>query len=108
MRRHGPGAVNRQDVLRTGRKGQDHMALGAREDVVPRLCHRWFEVDTAIRGERNVHPQVERTGNLGRSEAKLGHGGVEVVRAVVVVPRDAEERVPIAIAGGNDSIVNTG
>ena len=52
---------------------------------------------------------MNRLSGLGtsrRHQAEFGHAGKEIVRAIVVVTFDTEERVAIAVAGGDQRVVD--
>src|SRR6185437_15210750 len=100
------GTVGRQHVLRTGGEDDDEIALGAQGDRLVGPAHRRAVVDVAIGDDRRVLEEIERARRLGRRKAERAERGGEIVGAVVVIVPGAELRVAIAVAGGDQRVVN--
>ena len=66
-----PPAVDRQDVLRTGRERDHQVHLRAQPDIAARRRYRRIERQRPLDGPRNVHEQVERARRLRRRQPQL-------------------------------------
>src|ERR1700723_1590802 len=104
-RRH-RGAVDRHHVLRTGREGDEAIHFGAQRHVAARGADRRQHVDRVAVDDRNIHEQVERRWRLGRGQTELAQTRREVVGAVVVIGRAAEQPVTPAVAGRDQRVVD--
>src|SRR5260370_21682033 len=101
-------AVDGQDILRAGGKRDQQIHLRPQPNIAP--GHRpWRRCETkrAVRRPGNVHEQIKRTWHFRWNEAEFAHSGKEVIRAVVVMTLDPEERVAVAVAGGDQRVVDS-
>ena len=90
-------AVDGVHVLWTSGHHHDGIAKRAHLDGVFGFTNRGFKRGFAIGRNRDIHPQVERVRNLGRLKANGDHCHSEVVGAVVVIIRAAENFVSVDI-----------
>src|SRR6266571_8807660 len=100
--------VDGHHVLWTGREGDHTIQFSAQQHVVFWLAYRWLEGQAAIGLHRNVHEEVPRRWCLRRLQAQFGERRGEIVGAVVMVCRAAEQGVAIAVAGSDQGIVDPG
>ena len=98
--------VYRQDILGTGGEGHHYVHLGTKHHTVAWFRYGWQKLDAIVPSNWDIHPHVERARCLGRSEAELGHGGVEVVCAVVMITFKIQKLVTIPVTGSNNCVVN--
>src|SRR5260221_9185245 len=98
--------VDRDDVLRAGREGDDEVHLGAQADMAARRRDRRLEGEGDAARHRNIHEQVERRWRLRRLEAERLEPGGEVVGAAVVKALDPQPLVAIAVAGRHQRVVD--
>src|SRR5262245_31115632 len=100
-------AVDWQYVLRACRKGDDQIHFGAEKDIAARQT-RWrcskLQSTGLIAG--NVHEKIEWAWHVRAGEIQLSQCQSKIVRAIVVVARNTQKGIPIAIAGGDQRVMN--
>src|SRR5215813_15007185 len=98
-------SVDRYHILRAGREGDHTIQFGAQQYKIPWLTYWRFKSQAAISLHRNVHKEVPGGGRLRCLEPQRGESRSEIIRAVLVVRRAAQQGIAIAVTGRYEGIV---
>ena len=99
-------AVDRDHVLRAGRKRDDAIHLGPQCHIASGRADRRPRFEPVAVKNRDVHEQIERRRRLGRRNPELPYRGGEIVGAIVVIALASEELVAPAVARREERVVD--
>src|ERR1700724_1070123 len=94
--------IDWQQILWAGGKCDNAVHLGAQRHITAGCADRGAHFDPVAVNDRDVHKKVQRCRRLRRLEPERGQSGSEVVGAVVVILRAAEELIAPAVASGEE------